>query len=282
MLQLDSTFAVLAKHSELLEPVLELASKGLLQAPTSLGSLAGRAGISLAKLPELARALRAGAGAAVFNEASMGQWHLSCSPAVAADLALMLRGLNVYRQRVHEDRDRVTAVISKPAEPSQFTGTLEKTLEGFRGLETTAEALIDLAHRAQRRFTVMSPFVDSSGLDRLLALFGETGPAVRRELITRRPFDVAVAPRLPELQALGVQVYDFRIAQEKVGRNETFHAKVVRVDEDECYVGSSNMNEWSFHYSLELGFNVKGRAANRISQVLDAVIEVSAVVHLVT
>lgn len=278
MPHLDKTCEILARYSELLEPIMELAGKGLLRGSTSLNNLAGRAGISLAKLPELLQALRAGASVAVFREESLGQWQLACTQTTAADLALMFRALNIYIQRVHKDEDQVTAVISKPAEPSLLTKTLEKTLEGFRDIETTAEALIDLAYRAKFRFTVMSPFIDSSGLDRLLELFGATGPEVRRELITRSPLHPDVAHRLSQLKALEVNIFDFRIAQNETGKNETFHAKVVRIDDEECYVGSSNMNEWSFHYSLELGFTVKGRAGNRISQVLDAVIEVSATI----
>ena len=57
--------------------------------------------------------------------------------------------------------------------------------------------------------------------------------------------------------------------------NETFHAKVIRVDHDECYVGSSNMTKWSFDYSLELGFLVSGDAGARVSRVVDAVLTVS-------
>lgn len=46
-------------------------------------------------------------------------------------------------------------------------------------------------------------------------------------------------------------------------------------DNAKAYVGSTNMNKWSFQYSLELGLLVSGKASVRIGQVIDAVTCVS-------
>ena len=279
---LDACFEVLAPEVSLLEPLMGLVCKGLLVSPTPVNRIASLAGISLAKLPQLAAALRAGSRAGVFREDSKGQWMTVCTQDTAAQLKLMLRGTNIYRKRIHEDQDIVTVVISKPAEPSRFSSALEKTVEGFTGIDTTAQALIGLAQRARHRLTVMTPFLDESGMLRVLELFEATRSGVRKELIARRPFAPALRNRLTALNLLGVRVYDFRIFREEVGENETFHAKVVRIDDDECYVGSSNMTQWSFHYSLELGFHVKGTAGKRVSQVLDAIIQVSTDVSMLS
>ena len=199
MQNLDNWCRALAGQAELLEPVLALVDKGVLMQPTPLKTIGSMAGIASAKLPALATALRLGAVAGVLKESSGGDWHAACSTDDARQLACMLRGALVYQQQVHKDDDKVSVVISKPAEPSQFVAALDKTLEGFWGIETTSHALIGLAQRARVRFTVMTPFVDDAGMTRVLALFEITRPAVRRELIVRRPLPTALTARANEL-----------------------------------------------------------------------------------
>ena len=72
-----------------------------------------------------------------------------------------------------------------------------------------------------------------------------------------------------------MEVLNFRLDRPEAPGNETFHAKVVLADNVSAYVGSSNMNQWSFEYSLELGLYVRGRAAARIATLLRAVRDVS-------
>ena len=126
----------------------------------------------------------------------------------------------------------------------------------------------------------MTPFVDDAGMARIIELFESTKSEVLRELIIRRPIPDSLLKKSEQLIRLGVRVLDFRISKDEAGEHETFHAKVVRVDDDECYVGSSNMTQWSFNYSLELGFLVRGEAARRVSKILDAVQSVSMAVRL--
>jgi len=190
-------------------------------------------------------------------------------------LRTMLRAVNLYKLHVQRHLDEVMVVVSKPAHPSQLVALLEKTLEGFSGMQTTAHALIDLAHRATNRFTVMTPFVDDVGMGRIIELFESTNCKVARELIIRRPIPKSLIKNESNLKRLGVSVYDFRISRDEAGEHETFHAKVVRCDDSECYVGSSNMTQWSFDYSLELGLLVRGEAGRRVSIILDAVQSVS-------
>lgn len=277
---IDNAVVALAPFSEVLEAVLSLAEKGVLAAPTASKSIAALVGISSAKLPQLHKALRAGRDAAVFAEDESGDWFLACPPTDAVTLRSMLHSVSLYKLHVERPLDEVMVVVSKPANPSQLVQMLEKSIEGFTGMQTTAHALIDLAHRAKKRFTVMTPFLDEPGMRRILELFECVQGGVARELIIRRPIPNALISSREKLLELGVKVLDFRISREDLGEHETFHAKVVRIDDHECYVGSSNMTQWSFNYSLELGFLVRGEAGRRVSRVLDAVQSVSIEVDL--
>lgn len=277
---LDTAVVALSPFSEILEGVLGLAEKGLLAAPTASRTIASLVGISSAKLPQLHKALRAGRETAVFEEDKSGDWSLTCPPTDAVTLRAMLHSVSLYKLHVERPLDEVMVVVSKPANPSQLVQMLEKSTEGFTGMQTTAHALIDLAHRAKKRFTVMTPFLDEPGMARVIELFECTQIHVTRELIIRRPIPDALIRSRDALKELEVQVLDFRISREDAGEHETFHAKVVRVDDNECYVGSSNMTQWSFNYSLELGFLVRGEAGRRVSQILDAVQTVSVKVSL--
>jgi phosphatidylserine/phosphatidylglycerophosphate/cardiolipin synthase-like enzyme len=279
-LDLDAVVIALSPCSEVLEGVLGLSAKGLLDAPTASKTIASFAGLSSAKLPALQKALHAGGAVGVFKEEKSGDWALSCSRAEAIALCAMLRSINLYKVNVERPLDEVTVVVSKPANPSRFVELLERSIEGFGGMQTTAHALIDLAHRAKKRFTVMTPFLDEPGMTRVVELFESTQSNVVRELIIRRPIPEVLLRNIELLKRLNVSVLDFRIARDEVGEHETFHAKVVRIDEDECYVGSSNMTQWSFNYSLELGFLVRGAAGRRVSKILDAVQGVSEAVSL--
>lgn len=207
-------------------------------------------------------------------------WAVTLSRETSLEIALLMRGARLYRDRVHADANEVEVVISPPAAPSRLVSELERTIEGLWGLEETAVMLGQMAASATRRFSVMTPFVDDDGAERIVSLFQATRPGVAGELVVRDGLPAALAGKAGELKALGVAVYDFRIPRPDRPENETFHAKVVRVDDFECYVGSSNMTKWSFEYSLELGFHVRGAAAAKVSRLLDAVMAVSARVWL--
>ena len=270
----------LAAHAKYLEPVFRLASGALFRGPTPLRILASSAGISSTQIPQLLVALGAAEASGIVVRASADSWSVSLPQARCGQLALMLRGINLYLGQVHRDVDTVAVVISRPAEPSRLIQALERTLEGTWALTNTAEMLVDMATRATARFSVMTPFVDDDGADRITALFEATRRGVERQLIVRNGLSPALAGHAPQLRAMDVHVYDFRIARDTGYETETFHAKVVRVDDSECYVGSSNMTRWSFQYSLELGFHVRGQAGRQVSRVLDAVLEVSTRVEM--
>lgn len=154
------------------------------------------------------------------------------------------------------------------------TLALAQTLKGDWGLQETGDTFQRMAASAGRRFLVMTPFLDADGLDRVLSLFEMTRPGVARYLVVRDAEATTITAVKQLLTELNVSVFEFRLAK-GAGQHETFHAKVVVADNDQCYVGSSNMTTWSFNYSLELGFHVQGESAKRTAEIVDAVLAVS-------
>lgn len=276
MLQPDDLFVRLARHAEVLEPALSWAGAGKLPGRHGARELTRICGISSSRLPAVVAGLQAAEEAGVVSKDAHGLWAVALTQEMAREIALLMRGARLYRDRVHSDANEVEVVISRPAAPSRLVAELERTIEGLWGLEETAVMLGQMAASATRRFSVMTPFVDEDGAERIVSLFQATHPGVARELVVRDGLPAALASKAGELKALGVSVYDFRIPRPDRPENETFHAKVVRVDDSECYAGSSNMTRWSFAYSLELGFHVRGAAAAKVCRLLDAVIAVSA------
>jgi hypothetical protein len=280
VLSADDIFLRLAPHAEVLEPALAMAGAGKLPGRYDAREVARLFGISGSRLPKVVVALQAAEGSGVVTRDSRGLWAVALPQEASREVALLMRGARLYRERVHADANQVEVVISRPARPSHLVSELGRTLEGLWGLEETAVMLGQMATSAAQRFSVMTPFVDEDGAERIISLFQATRPGVMRELVVRDGLPAALAGKAGELKAMGVSVYDFRIPRPDKPENETFHAKVVRVDASECYAGSSNMTKWSFEYSLELGFHVRGAAAARVSQLLDAVMAVSVRVPL--
>lgn len=280
MQQADDLFVRLAPHFEVLEPALSWAGAGKLPGRHDARELSRICGISSSRLPAVIAGLQAAEEVGIVSKDAHGMWSVALPQDTAREVALLMRGARLYRDRVHADADEVEVVISRPAAPSRLVSELERTIEGLWGLEETTVMLGEMAASAMHRFSVMSPFVDDDGAERIVSLFQATRPGVTKELVVRNGLSDALSGKAGELKALGVSVYDFRIPRPDRPENETFHAKVVRVDESECYAGSSNMTRWSFEYSLELGFHVRGAAAAKVSRLLDAVLAVSPRISL--
>lgn len=264
-----------AHFAEVLAPIFSQGAKGRLRSPSSLKDLAKVAGVSTASLVRVREALASACRAGTAVQDDEVTWRLTLAPEACRELSLMLTGIALYRGRVHEDVDRVSVVLSKPPAPSVFSSALAQSLKGDWGLQETSDTFQRMATSAVRRFLVMTPFLDANGLDRVLSLFKMTRPEVKRCLVVRDSAAAAITAVNEQLAELNVSVYEFRLAK-GAGQYETFHAKVVVVDNDQCYLGSSNMTTWSFNYSLELGFFVRGESARRTSEVVDAVLAVSS------
>lgn len=277
--EIEGIFLRLAPHANVLCGIFELAGRGGLEGCHSSREIARLAGVGAARLPDIVEALMAAQSSRTMEQVS-GAWRFTLGAQECSELGLLLRGAALYRERVHQDVDRVRVVLSKPPQPSRFVAELEGTLEGAWGLLATSELLGQMAARAERRMTIMTPFVDANGASRIVQLFGATSRGVERELIVRDGIPAALLDVAESLRDLEVKVFDFRLPRNDRGETETFHAKVARIDEFECYVGSSNMTRWSFDYSLELGFHVTGQAATQVSRIIDAVLRVSNRVSL--
>jgi hypothetical protein len=271
---IEEIFICLVPHASVLGDIFELAGLGRLGGTHSSRDIARLVGLGVARLPEVIEALRAAERYQTIQQVA-GEWRISLGAADGYQLGLLLKGAAMYRERVHTDVDRVRVVMSRPPQPSRFINALESTLEGSWGLLATGEILGEMAGRAEKRMTIMTPFVDADGAGRIAQLFDASGEGVERELIVRDGMPTALVEVAGLLGKLGVRVFDFRLPRSDRGEMETFHAKVIRIDDSECYVGSSNMTRWSFDYSLELGFHVTGLAATQVSRILDAVLKVS-------
>lgn len=234
----EALFLRLAPHAAILSRVFELAGRGQLGALGTARDIARLIGVSHARISDLLAALREAESVGATREDINGLWHVTLAVGESRDMGLMLTGARLFKDRVHLDRDTVQVVISKPAEPSQFASALENTLEGGWGLSSTSDVLGEMATRASTRFSVMTPFMDGAGAGRVTDLFRASRASVRKDLIVRNGLPDSLRAHSAELRELGVRVFDFRLARADRPENETFHAKVIRVDHDECYVGS--------------------------------------------
>ncbi|MEO1876765.1 phospholipase D-like domain-containing protein [Chromohalobacter sp.] len=189
-----------------------------------------------------------------------------------ASWAARLEGALTYKAE-HEAVNSAEIVLSRPPEPSIF---IQKLMNGLRSdwhLLDTESILPALAQAARERAVIVSPFIDNYGIQRVLNFFRQT-PAPDKRLIYRNDkggVQEALNAAQSELADLGVQLHCYYLPLPEQG-NESFHAKILLADRHTALVGSSNMTRWSMRYSLELGVKVRGQAAGRVADVIDAVL----------
>jgi phosphatidylserine/phosphatidylglycerophosphate/cardiolipin synthase-like enzyme len=270
-------FDALALHAEVSAPLCAAAAQGRMDLPSDVHTICTRAGLPRARAGDIERALTVGLQFGLFGQVGPLSWN-SRDNALASQLAPLLDGVRLYRARVHQDADLVEVVLTKPPAPSQVSRKLESMLSGGWGFRDTKQLLPAIAGGAQRSLIVMTPFFDDVGAEVVLNLFENTA-ALDKCLILRATKEGLPPEGLEKVDAhlvsLGVDVVNFRLDRPGSSGNETFHAKTVLGDDDTAYVGSSNMNQWSFEHSLELGLYVRGRAAFRIAELLRAIRAVS-------
>jgi phosphatidylserine/phosphatidylglycerophosphate/cardiolipin synthase-like enzyme len=56
---------------------------------------------------------------------------------------------------------------------------------------------------------------------------------------------------------------------------ETFHAKIVMADASMAYVGSANLLESSYEFTLECGFIIEGPAVAQVADLVEAIMRIS-------
>jgi hypothetical protein len=211
--------------------------------------------------------------AGLFERCTALTWRAT-DTSVTKQVAPILTGAALYRSHVHEDKNTVQVVLTKPPAPSQMAARLNGMLSGGWGFRDTRELLPSIAETALQSFTVMTPYLDEVGAEIVLNLF-DRAKCPDKTLILRCGSDGLPPPALEDAKAtlvqLGVNVLNFRLDREVGAGIETFHAKVVMADGASAYVGSANMHRWSFEYSLELGVYVQGEAVRQIAEVLEAI-----------
>jgi len=276
--QLHEALKALSAHSAVGGLICGAVSDGQLSGTRDVRRICSLSGIAQSRTGEALGFLIEASGLGLVEQVSELNWRVSQAQ-VLAELAPLLQAVHLYRTEIHQDADIVDVVLTKPPNPSQIAKTLEGMLLGTWGLLDTREVLPSIAENAIERFVVMTPFLDEVGGNILLALFQHVRPSVRKQLILRTTAEGSLPAGYQaiagSLSTLGVEVFNFRLEKGEASGTETFHAKVVLADDTKAYVGSSNMNKWSFQYSLELGLLVSGKAASRISQIVDAATKVS-------
>jgi putative cardiolipin synthase len=157
----------------------------------------------------------------------------------------------------------------------------------------TTDLLVALAHRAEKRIDLMSPFpnFDSPLTDALVAAL-ERGVAVRlftngREAAIRGgPFLLAGYPTLIRLIEAGAEIWAWRGNSELLRMIEdegcrpelmppiALHGKMALVDDELSIIHSSNFNIRSTYYNTEAGVAILDREVNRdLTQLLDDLTE---------
>jgi phosphatidylserine/phosphatidylglycerophosphate/cardiolipin synthase-like enzyme len=171
-------------------------------------------------------------------------------------------------------------VITRPPHPSRLVDALERV--GAPAIFWTRDGVIHLAERAERKLTILTPFLDSGGVTLLEDLFARTR-AIERRLILRphragqRPWMALLAP----LRAHGVSCREYWLSLEPSSDTqavETFHAKMIVADDKISYVGSANFLVASLTRSLECGVLLEGHAARVTSILADAIWDISTAV----
>ncbi|MFZ3334222.1 MAG: phospholipase D-like domain-containing protein [Candidatus Acidiferrales bacterium] len=206
---------------------------------------------------------------------------LETTSAEALKHAAVLRGV-AYAQYRRRDSNQVDMTLSPPAHPSRLMERLPKHGFSWTRLFDTKDSLVELSSQAERRLAIISPFLDSEGLQWIAQLFETTARKHLERLLIIRGRDQAetalLAAQRSHFVSLGVKVFGYSIAHEPGLRKptvETFHAKIVLADDDKAYIGSANMTRWSRDFSLECGVILRGPSVRPVATLVDAIIGVS-------
>lgn len=197
---------------------------------------------------------------------------LTASSESLSRFAYNLQGVSTYLHS-HEDADTVRLVLTEPGDQSALRREINR-----RGLPPrlfhTRDAFLNLAHTATNVITVLAPFIDDTGCEFLIDLYSSCKPSVRKQMICRPLSEphcgVAFRKRKQDFRGLAVSVYEYALPSALPSRRETFHAKVVLVDDTAFYVGSSNFMGSALDRSLECGVIVRGESAKDLCSVVEA------------
>lgn len=278
MAQISDAIKLLSSHSGVASLVCNAASQNKLSGMLDVRKLCTYCGIAQSRAGEVVNFLNKAKTLGLVRQVSELNWQIADSSAMR-ELAPMFQAIHIYRQQVHQDENTVEVILTRPPNPSALSKVLEQMLLGTWGLLDTRDMLPSIAEKAKERFVVMTPFLDEFGGQVLVDLYQNVAKGARKQLILRMTADgqlpAGYLAEAEKLRELGVEIYNFRLERAEESGTETFHAKVLLADHQCAYVGSTNMNRWSFQYSLELGLMVSGNAAVRVGHIIDAIIKIS-------
>ena len=275
--ELRHYFVKLSPYAEVGAAVCGAINRGLFCGEMSIKAICSSSGLALARAFDVEKMLVAGRSCGLFERRSELGW----APVKGRDfndLTLMLEAASLYRQEVHEEQNTVEVVLTRPPRPCRLEEALDAAGYATAVFENTVDVFMSMAISAIERFAVMTPFLDALGAKQLLELFRRVSTGVSKVLIVRYMHG---APPLPlvgikdELRELNVRVFDYWLPRPGSDGYETFHAKVILKDSNAAYVGSANMTETSFFYSMEMGLLVKGQAARVVGRVVDEICRIS-------
>jgi phosphatidylserine/phosphatidylglycerophosphate/cardiolipin synthase-like enzyme len=277
-LNVRQAFLSLAPCASVAGPLCRSVAVGAFGGVTKLRDICAAAGIAEARSSAVEAALAAGSSHGVFVRYGATEWGPTNGP--FTELAIALEAVALYRTEVHADTDVVDVVLTPPGNPSRLGDTLRARGWIEAELEHTEAILRHLATQAAERFVVLSPFLDTGGMESLVAMFNATQPEVKRVLVTRCTDGVktpVLQAGLPSLTAMSVAVHNYWLP-----RNygyETFHAKVFLADSKMAYLGSANMTQASLSVSMELGTLLKGQSVKTLVSVVDAILAIAPQVN---
>lgn len=195
-------------------------------------------------------------------------------------LISFLEGVIFNQTQVPDLNDEL--VISFPA-----GGKLESAAEkaGFlrNKLTLTLPAFEEMAISSEQSLTVMTPFLDEHGVLHIIDLFSRCDADIEKNLILRfldidsehKQYQWAYHKYSQDIADLGVNVYDFSLDRESSSLKETFHAKIISCDDAMAYIGSANMNQYSFFGSMEMGVMIRDNKAKTLGKLLKIILKLS-------
>ncbi len=199
-------------------------------------------------------------------------------------LAVVFSGIDTYRSRVQKNATDVKIIATRPGRAVAFDRELADAGWQTPRPEETDESMADLFAGAARSIVVMTPFLDQRGGSILKTLLERAHDDVQITIILRnldRPerkdYPAGFPLILDWLRERRVNVYDYSLEHFPGAPIETFHAKLVLVDEIRAYVGSANMTGASFESSMELGVILSGESARQLSRFVEVVVRCAKV-----
>lgn len=271
--------AALATRSSLGARLLSAWATLSADVPVDARTLTAAAGLSVAEEQGAEQLLRSLAAAGLAEPADNGYRVTAAVHVELAGAATSLAAIDFYQSEIHEDETAAQVVLTRPSHATELEARLMERGWRTAAIEPTERAFMSLVRQARRRLVVMTPFLDERGAEWLQELLKPLPASVALTLVlrsledrSRSDYPLGFNLLADWLAERGVTVVNYSRQHIPRQGRETFHAKVILADTTLAYVGSVNLTQASRDYSMELGVVLRGRAAGKIGEVVEAVI----------